>query len=66
ADEGLNGNVKYSFKKITDKAAQIFQLDAETGEMTLMRDLDFEEGDFYELDVQVRDGGDLSDIAKVV
>ncbi|XP_027765059.1 protocadherin gamma-A9-like [Empidonax traillii] len=65
ADEGLNGHVKYSLKTITEKALQIFQLNAETGEITLLRSLDFEEGDDYKLEVQARDGGSLSDIAKV-
>uniref|UniRef100_A0A8C3M8X8 Uncharacterized protein n=1 Tax=Geospiza parvula TaxID=87175 RepID=A0A8C3M8X8_GEOPR len=65
ADEGLNGHVKYSFKKITEKASKIFYLDTETGEITLLRSLDFEEGHSYELEVQARDGGGLSDTAKV-
>ncbi|XP_009887287.1 PREDICTED: protocadherin gamma-A10-like, partial [Charadrius vociferus] len=64
-DEGMNGNVKYSLKKITEKAAQIFQLDAETGAISLVRTLDFEEGDSYELEVQARDRGELFDTAKV-
>ncbi|NWW05169.1 PCDGC protein, partial [Oreocharis arfaki] len=65
ADEGLNGCVKYSFKKITEKATKIFQLEAEKGSITLLRSLDFEEGDSYELEVQAKDGGGLSDTAKV-
>ncbi|XP_059681580.1 protocadherin gamma-A10-like [Gavia stellata] len=66
ADEGLNGDVKYSLKKITEKTSQIFQLDSATGAITLVRSLDFEEGDSYELEVQARDGGGLSDTAKVL
>ncbi|XP_064581312.1 protocadherin gamma-A10-like isoform X13 [Zonotrichia leucophrys gambelii] len=65
-DEGLNGHVKYSFKKITEKASRIFHLDSETGDITLLRSLDFEEGNSYELEVQAHDGGGLSDTAKVV
>ncbi|XP_074012193.1 protocadherin gamma-A2-like [Numenius arquata] len=65
ADEGLNGDVKYSLKKITEKASKIFQLDFETGAMTSVRSLDFEEGDSYELEVQARDGAGLFDTAKV-
>ncbi|NXB85366.1 PCDG7 protein, partial [Vidua chalybeata] len=68
ADEGLNGQVKYSYQMISLKASKIFYLDAETGVITLMRNVDFEEGTSYELEIQARDGGDLSlsDIAKVV
>uniref|UniRef100_A0A663EY49 Cadherin domain-containing protein n=1 Tax=Aquila chrysaetos chrysaetos TaxID=223781 RepID=A0A663EY49_AQUCH len=65
ADEGIYGHVKYSLKKATDLASEIFQLDAETGAITLLRSLDFEEGDSHELEVQAEDGGGLSDTAKV-
>ncbi|XP_041275312.1 protocadherin gamma-A6-like, partial [Onychostruthus taczanowskii] len=65
ADEGLYGYVKYSLKKITERASRIFHLDSETGAITLLRSLDFEEGDSYELEVQARDGGQLFDTAKV-
>ncbi|PKK19744.1 protocadherin-16-like, partial [Columba livia] len=65
-DAGLNGHVKYSLKKITEIASQIFQLDSETGAITLVRSLDFEEGDTYEVEVQARDGGELFDTAKFV
>ncbi|XP_039933881.1 protocadherin gamma-A12-like isoform X2 [Hirundo rustica] len=65
ADEGLYGLVKYSFKKITERASNIFLLDSETGAITLLQSLDFEEGDSYELEVQARDGGAFFDTAKV-
>ncbi|NXH20413.1 PCDGA protein, partial [Bucco capensis] len=65
-DEGTNGHVKYSLKKTLGPASDIFQLDGETGAITLVRSLDFEEDNTYELEVQARDGGGLSDTAKVV
>ncbi|XP_066185607.1 LOW QUALITY PROTEIN: protocadherin gamma-A6-like [Sylvia atricapilla] len=65
ADEGLNGIVKYTFKKITERASRIFHLNSERGAITLIQSLDYEEGDSYELEVQARDGGGLSDTAKV-
>ncbi|XP_064886377.1 protocadherin gamma-A10 [Columba livia] len=65
ADEGPNGHVKYSLKKATDMTTEIFQVDGETGAISLVRSLDFEEGDSYELEVQARDGGGLFDAAKV-
>ncbi|NWW99876.1 PCDG7 protein, partial [Caloenas nicobarica] len=63
ADEGLNGHVKYSLKKMTEM--EIFHLDSETGVITLVRSLDFEEGASYELEVQAHDGGEFFDTAKV-
>ncbi|XP_066833164.1 protocadherin gamma-A2-like isoform X8 [Anser cygnoides] len=65
ADEGLNSEVKYVLKKITEKASKIFYLDAETGSIRLVRSLDFEEGDSYEMEVQADDGGGLFDTATV-
>ncbi|XP_061210080.1 protocadherin gamma-A2-like [Neopsephotus bourkii] len=66
ADEGLNGHVKYSLKKTKDTASQIFQLDSETGALTLVRSLDFEEGYSYELQAQAHDGGELFDTVLVI
>ncbi|NWV86448.1 PCDG7 protein, partial [Dasyornis broadbenti] len=64
ADEGLYGHVKYSLKKVSDMASDIFHLDSETGAITLLRSLDFEEGNYYELEVQAHDGGGLFDTSK--
>ncbi|XP_065591116.1 LOW QUALITY PROTEIN: protocadherin gamma-A5-like [Cyrtonyx montezumae] len=64
-DDGTNGDVKYSLNKITQKASKIFHLEPDIGAIRLMRNLDFEERDSYELKVQARDGGDLFDTAKV-
>ncbi|XP_063025252.1 protocadherin gamma-A10-like [Melospiza melodia melodia] len=66
ADEGLNGQVKYSFHKISDRASEVFNLDSETGKIFVKDDLDFEEISSHELEVQAHDRGELSDTAKVV
>ncbi|XP_066416559.1 protocadherin gamma-A10-like [Molothrus aeneus] len=63
ADEGLYGEIEYSLKNEADTA--VFHLDSESGAITLMQSLDFEEGDSYELEVQARDGGGLLDTAKI-
>ncbi|KAM7042525.1 protocadherin gamma-A2-like [Acridotheres tristis] len=65
ADEDLYGQVKYSLKKLSHMTLDLFRLDSETGEITLMRGLDFEEGDSYEMEVQAHDGGGLFDTTKV-
>ncbi|XP_069725591.1 protocadherin gamma-A10-like [Phaenicophaeus curvirostris] len=64
-DEGTNGHVKYTIKKTKNVASHIFHLDSQMGAITLLQNVDFEEGDFYELEVQARDGGGLFDTAKV-
>ncbi|NXR29783.1 PCDG5 protein, partial [Cinclus mexicanus] len=65
SDEGLNGQVKYSLKKKMEKFSQIYLLDVNTGAITLLQSLDYEEDDSYELEVQTHDTGGLFDTAKV-
>uniref|UniRef100_A0A8D0HJN0 Cadherin domain-containing protein n=1 Tax=Sphenodon punctatus TaxID=8508 RepID=A0A8D0HJN0_SPHPU len=65
-DEGINSQVTYTFRKISEKASSIFHLDAKTGEMTVAQKLDFEECELYETEVQARDGRGLSGRAKVL
>ncbi|NXK43600.1 PCDGA protein, partial [Piprites chloris] len=66
ADEGLNGHVKYSFRKISDRQSELFHLDSETGVIMLKQKLDFEELSSHELQMQARDGGDLLHTSKVM
>ncbi|XP_071426663.1 protocadherin gamma-A10-like [Pithys albifrons albifrons] len=66
ADEALNGHVKYIFHKISDRQSELFHLDSETGEIVLRDYLDCEKISSHELEVQARDGGDLSHTSKVV
>ncbi|KAM4653600.1 protocadherin gamma-A2-like [Amazona ochrocephala] len=65
ADEGLNGHMKYIFHKISDRESELFQLDSETGAISLKESLDFEEISLHELEIQAHDGGGLSDTANV-
>ncbi|XP_042319276.1 protocadherin gamma-A6-like isoform X22 [Sceloporus undulatus] len=65
-DEGINGEIKYSFRKIEETASQTFILDSVKGEISLARNLDYEESPLYEFDVQAEDGGGLSERAKVL
>ncbi|NXW39323.1 PCDG1 protein, partial [Phaetusa simplex] len=65
ADEGMNGDVKYSFHKISDRVSNLFSLDSGTGEISLKDNLDFEDISSHELEVQAHDGGELFDTAKV-
>ncbi|XP_054840717.1 protocadherin gamma-A5-like isoform X4 [Eublepharis macularius] len=60
-DEGVNKEMKFSFHKIATEASQLFHLDSNTGEITLVGNLDFEEATFHEMEVQVQDGGGLLD-----
>ncbi|CAO2593809.1 Protocadherin gamma-B7 [Lemmus lemmus] len=56
-DEGANGEVTYSFRKLLDTQLLKFQLDKNTGEIKISENLDYEEMGFYEIEIQAEDGG---------
>ncbi|KAM5299009.1 protocadherin gamma-A7 isoform 5-T5 [Ctenodactylus gundi] len=65
-DEGVNGEVTYSFRKITPKLLKTFHLNSVTGELSTLKDLDYEESSFYEMEVQAQDGPGSLTKAKVL
>ncbi|XP_035583361.1 protocadherin gamma-A7 isoform X11 [Zalophus californianus] len=65
-DEGVNGEVTYSFRKITQKILQIFRLNSHTGELSTLEGLDYEESSYYEMEVQAQDGPGSMTRAKVI
>ncbi|XP_037364992.1 protocadherin gamma-A11 isoform X18 [Talpa occidentalis] len=65
-DEGINGEVVYSFLNLESKASGIFQLDSRTGDVLIQGSLDFEKSRLYEMEVQGQDGGGLSATAKLL
>ncbi|XP_036380422.1 protocadherin alpha-7-like isoform X2 [Megalops cyprinoides] len=59
-DEGVNGEVEYSLRsKSRSKASDMFELDSETGEITVKGAIDFEEEKTHKIDVYVSDKGSL-------
>ncbi|XP_063304001.1 protocadherin gamma-C5-like isoform X5 [Pelobates fuscus] len=57
-DEGSNGEIMYFFDHHTlDAAKKIFDLNAQTGEIFIKGNVDFEESNFYELSVRAIDKG---------
>ncbi|KAL7984688.1 hypothetical protein Chor_003258 [Crotalus horridus] len=65
-DEGLYGEINYSFKKITKEDSKIFTLNSTSGIITIMGNLDYEESSLHEFEVKAEDGGGLCDWAKVL
>ncbi|XP_017905725.1 PREDICTED: protocadherin gamma-A10 isoform X12 [Capra hircus] len=65
-DEGANGEVTYSFRKLPDTQLLKFQLNKNTGEIKLSENLDYEETGFYEIEIQAEDGGAYLATAKVL
>ncbi|KAM3866675.1 protocadherin alpha-8-like [Diretmus argenteus] len=57
-DEGLNGDVIYSFvNNVNSKIRNIFNVDANTGEIIVKGPIDFEVKDKYRIDIQASDKG---------
>ncbi|XP_064422985.1 protocadherin gamma-A11-like [Latimeria chalumnae] len=65
-DEGSNGEITYSFSKISERAGQMFELDSKTGEVKIKGYVDFEEAIAYEIEIQAIDSGDLATYCKVL
>ncbi|XP_035016863.2 protocadherin alpha-5 isoform X9 [Hippoglossus stenolepis] len=56
-DEGLNGEVSYSFGNVNSKVQEMFDVNPSTGEITVKGQLDYEVDDSYEIDIQASDSG---------
>nr|XP_020011621.1 protocadherin gamma-A8-like [Castor canadensis] len=65
-DEGSNGKVVYKFRKINEKQSSLFQLDENTGEISVAKNLDYEECSLYEMEIQAEDVGALLGRTKLV
>ncbi|CAN2391290.1 homophilic cell adhesion via plasma membrane adhesion molecules, partial [Pristimantis euphronides] len=67
-DEGVHGQVTYSFSKTSGNVHQTgaFSIHPVTGDIKTSNELDFEQTRNYELSVQAKDGGGLVSHCKVV
>nr|XP_057919328.1 protocadherin gamma-A11-like isoform X35 [Doryrhamphus excisus] len=64
ADEGSNGKVSYSITNTLDEV--IFEIDDQTGVVSLTGSLDYEKVHHYEIFVQASDEGGLTDSCKII
>ncbi|XP_075131599.1 protocadherin gamma-B2-like [Leptodactylus fuscus] len=67
-DEGVNGQVTYSFSKTSGNVHHTgtFSINPVTGDIKINDNLDFEQIKNYEISVQAKDGGDLISHCKVL
>ncbi|XP_031175505.1 protocadherin-10b isoform X2 [Sander lucioperca] len=57
-DEGLNGEIVYSFSNhISSRVKDLFSIDARTGRIEVRGEVDFEESSLYQIFVQAKDLG---------
>ncbi|XP_043837812.1 protocadherin gamma-A2 isoform X24 [Dromiciops gliroides] len=64
-DEGINGEVTYSFQNLKGPVSDIFYLDSHKGEILTKQSLDYEKARLHELEIQAKDGPGLVGRAKV-
>nr|DAA06622.1 TPA_inf: protocadherin gamma b20 isoform [Anolis carolinensis] len=58
-DEGSNAHISYTFSSIPERATQKFNLDPQTGVITIKETINFEEIEKYTMSVEAKDGGGL-------
>ncbi|XP_056373104.1 protocadherin gamma-B4-like isoform X39 [Hyla sarda] len=56
-DEGSNAQITYSFSHISDKTQQLFSINPLTGDIKVLKNLDYETSETYEITVEAKDGG---------
>ncbi|XP_076148286.1 protocadherin gamma-A6-like isoform X5 [Alosa pseudoharengus] len=66
ADSGLYGQITYSFTKVRGNVGNIFRIDENTGAVFVFGQIDYEKDKRYEIRVEAKDQGGLTDSSKVV
>ncbi|KAM3612468.1 uncharacterized protein V6R79_008582 [Siganus canaliculatus] len=56
-DDGVNGEVNYSFGHVSGRVQELFDIDQSSGEITVKGNLDYEVDESYEIDIQASDNG---------
>ncbi|KAK0144513.1 Protocadherin gamma-C5 [Merluccius polli] len=64
-DQGPNGEIVY-FSQNTNSASSMFNIDTNTGKVTMTGALDYEKAKHYEIDVEAKDKGGLTDTSKIL
>ncbi|XP_022074120.2 protocadherin gamma-A11-like [Acanthochromis polyacanthus] len=66
ADYGTNSRVKYSITNSLDQAHVLFQINEDSGEITLIGNIDYENARNYHINIRASDDGGLTDSCKVL
>ncbi|XP_037531475.1 protocadherin beta-1, partial [Nematolebias whitei] len=65
ADKGTNGDISYAVSPTNDGVSDIFTIH-KNGEVILVSDVDFEKAKSYQIDIEAKDSGGLSDSSKII
>ena len=65
-DEGVYGEITFSFSHLSDMMGGVFEISPLSGEVRVAGIIDYEEASTHELDVQAKDGGGQASHCKLV
>ncbi|XP_070819477.1 protocadherin gamma-A6 [Chaetodon trifascialis] len=65
-DDGIYGEITYSFSHLSDKMGGVFEINPLSGEVRVAGSIDYEEAVTHELGVQAKDGGGQASHCKLV
>ncbi|XP_055015195.1 protocadherin gamma-A6-like [Boleophthalmus pectinirostris] len=66
ADTGVNSDVTYSLSRVVKDVDHLFAVNVKTGQIEVIRNLDYEKSKSYQLNVMASDHGGYSDTCKVI
>ncbi|KAM9376012.1 LOW QUALITY PROTEIN: uncharacterized protein KZ484_008526 [Pholidichthys leucotaenia] len=66
ADEGLYGEVTYSFNHVSGQSSNVFSLHPKTGEVKVAGAIDYEKSKIYEMQINAKDGLGLASYASLI
>ncbi|KAM5299015.1 protocadherin gamma-A2 isoform 11-T11 [Ctenodactylus gundi] len=64
-DEGYNAQVAYFLEKPPGETSEVFELKSTSGELTIIKSLDYEDAESHEIDIEAQDGPGLLTRTKV-
>ncbi|XP_045574144.1 protocadherin gamma-A3 isoform X12 [Salmo salar] len=66
ADSGSNGYISYMFSNLKGTVSETFTIDANTGVISVLGEIDYEKYKKYEIRIDATDQGGLTDSSKVI
>ncbi|KAM9376017.1 protocadherin gamma-A11-like [Pholidichthys leucotaenia] len=66
ADDGLNSEITYGFDHVSDDNSEVFSLDPKTGEVRVVKNIDYEKVSSYEMQISAKDGLGLVSYASLI
>ncbi|XP_072573587.1 protocadherin gamma-A2-like isoform X27 [Paramormyrops kingsleyae] len=66
SDAGSNGKVTYSITNSLDGVSELFHIDDTSGDVRLVGKIDYEIAKHYQIDIEAKDYGGLSDSSKII